>query len=131
MESVTSEPLGITICRIALGLLLLVFGANGILRFLHVPKPPSRAEAFRRALSETGYMTPLWKAVEFLGAFFLLLNLWIPFALILLAPVLVNIFCFHLFLSRRGLPLAAVLVACAGILAWAHRHAFAPLFGGT
>lgn len=125
----TADPLWLTICRIALALLLLVFGANGILRFLPVPQLPPRAEAFRRALSETGYMTPLWKAVEFLGAVLLLLNLWVPFALVLLAPVLVNIFCFHLFLARNGLPLAVALLACEGILAWRHRDAFAALFG--
>lgn len=125
----TTDSPSSVLCRWLLAFLLLVFGTNGILRFLPIPQLPPRAEAFRRALSETGYMTPLWKAVEFLGAVLLLLNLWVPFALVLLAPVLVNIFCFHLFLARKGLPLAAALLACEGILAWRHRDAFAALFG--
>ncbi|KAB2843171.1 DoxX protein [bacterium] len=127
----TPDSPAIVLCRWLLALLLIVFGANGILRFLPVPKLPARAEAFRRALADTAYMTPLWKAVEFFAAALLMLDLWVPFALVLLAPVLINILCFHFFLARKGLPLAALLVVCEALLAWAHRHAFASLFGGA
>ena len=115
-------------CRWVLGILILVFGANGIFKFLTVPEMPAQATAFREALSKTRYMQPLWKGVEFFGAALLLLNYWVPFALILLAPVLVNIFCFHFFLAPKGLPLALVLLLCEGVLIGAHWDAFVPLF---
>ncbi len=50
----------------------------------------------------------------------------VPFALVLLAPVIVNIFMFHFFLAPAGLPIALVVVAFEVILAWMHRDAFAP-----
>jgi hypothetical protein len=53
----------------------------------------------------------------------------VPFALVILAPVIVNILCFHIFLSPDLLPLAIVVTAIELFLAWYYRAAFAPLFG--
>lgn len=115
----------IHVARIVLALLILIFGLNGMLHFL--PVPPAPAEAFRQALVDSGYMLPLWKGVEFLGAALLLADVWVPFALVILTPVLVNIFLFHLFLAPAGLGLAVTLVLTA-FLAWRRRTAFAGLF---
>jgi hypothetical protein len=42
----------------------------------------------------------------------------------------VNIFFFHLYLAPGGLVIAIVVCAIELFLAWYHRSAFAPLFGG-
>ncbi len=114
--------------RWGFGLLLLIFGANGIFHFIPAPAYPPAAEKFRRALVDSGYMLPCWKAVELVGALLLIADKYVPFSLVILAPVLVNIFLFHWFLSRRGLWLAAILILSEAILALAYRNAFANLF---
>ena len=114
--------------RWGLALLVLVFGANGVFRFFKTPPFPPAAEKFRSALLETHYMLPCWKTVELIAALLLLTNKWTPFALILLAPVLINIFLFHLFLSKKGLPLATALLTLESLLAWQNQEAFTPLF---
>jgi len=118
----------VTIARILLGLLFFVFGLNGFLHFMPNPPEPPAAGAFFGALYATGYMLPLIFAAQVLGGALLLLGLIVPFALLILAPVIVNIFAFHVFLSPAMLPLALVVAALELFLAWNHRAAFAPLF---
>lgn len=116
------------IARLVLAVIVVVFGLNGMLQFIPLPAPPAAAQAFRQALVDSGYMLPLWKGVEFLGAGLLLAGTWVPFALVILTPVLVNIFLFHLFLAPGGLALAAVMLALTAYLAWHHRDAYRGLF---
>jgi hypothetical protein len=95
------------------------------------PQQPagSSAEAFARALAATGYMIPLLKLAELGGALLLLRKRFVPLALVMLAPVVVNIAAFHLFLAPGGLPIAAFLVAGTITLAVVHAPAFRPLLG--
>jgi hypothetical protein len=52
----------------------------------------------------------------------------VPFALTVLAPIIVNITAFHLAVSPGNYPIVALIVAAEVYLAWKHRAAFAPLF---
>ncbi len=115
------------IIRWTLAFLILIFGANGIWHFIPTPEHPPKAERFRQSLLDTAYMLPLWKGTELVGALLLLFNVAVPLALILLAPILINIFFFHLFLSPRGLWLAVVLMICETCLILVHRHAYLSL----
>jgi uncharacterized membrane protein YphA (DoxX/SURF4 family) len=119
------------ILRSLLGLIFLVFGLNGFLHFLPMPPQPPAAGAFFGALAATGYMLPLVMGTQVIGGALLLAGILVPFALVLLAPVIVNIGAFHVFLAPEGLPLAVVVGALEVVLAWFHRAAFAPLFGST
>jgi len=117
----------ILITRLLLGLIFTVFGLNGFLQFLSMPPPPQPAMAFFGAMAVTGYMIPLLFTTQIVGGALLLLGM-APLALVILAPVIVNIVAFHLFLAPGGLPLAIVVAALASFLAWAHRDAYRPLF---
>ena len=117
----------ILIARFLLGLIFAVFGLNGFLQFLPQPAMPQPAMAFFGALAATGYMIPLLFTTQVVGAALLLFGM-VPLALVILAPVVVNIVLFHVFVAPGGLPLAAVVAALAGFLAWAHREAYRPLF---
>ena len=95
-----------------------------------LPVPPgSGAEAFGRAMTATGYMIPLLKGMELVGALLLLRRRFVPLALVMLAPIVVNIAAFHLFLERGGLPIAAFLAAGLVYLSVVHAAAFRPLLG--
>ncbi len=129
MQSLTNKlP---TVARIFLGLVFFVFGLNGFFHFL--PQPPmSGAPAdFVGALAATRYMFPLIKGTEVAAGALLLSGRFVPLALTLLAPVVVNIVAFHAFLAPSGLAIP-VLVMLAGIyLAWSYRSAFRGVLDGA
>jgi len=117
------------VARILLGLVFFVFGLNGLHPFMPNPPAPPAAAAFFAALAATHYMFALIFGTQVIGGALLLFGVGVPFALAILAPVIVNIVAFHMFLSPDLLPLALVVAALEAILAWHYREAFAPLFG--
>ena len=118
-----------TILRVLLGLIFFVFGLNGFLHFLPMPPLPPDAQALLGAFANSGYMLPLLFGTQVVGGLLLILGLFVPLALTLLAPVVVHIIFFHVFLAPGGLPLAIVVAAIEAYLAWLNFDAFAPLFG--
>ena len=117
-----------TVGRVLLGLIFFVFGLNGFLNFLpQHANVPEGALAFAGALFKTGYMFPLIKGTEVIVGALLLSNRFVPLALALVAPIVVNIFAFHAFLAPAGIGLAALIVALEVFLAWAYRDAFRPV----
>jgi uncharacterized membrane protein YphA (DoxX/SURF4 family) len=119
-----------TSARILMGLVFLVFGLDGFLHFIPQPtEPPSEPTlSFVMGLMKSGYMFPLIKGTEVAVGALLLTNRFVALALVVIAPVIVNIFAFHLFLAPSGLVIAAALVALELYLAWVHRSAYRPLF---
>ena len=118
------------VARILLGLVFFVFGLDGFLHFIPQPtEPPSEpALSFAMGLVKSGYMFPLIKGTEVAVDALLLSNRYVAFALVLIAPVIVNIFAFHAFLAPSGVAIAAGLVVLEVYLAWVHRAAYRPLF---
>jgi hypothetical protein len=112
--------------RILLGSIFLIFGLNGFLQFIPQFAMPEGAIAFFGALAKTGYMLPLLFAAQIVGGALLLAGM-VPLGLVILAPIVVNIVAFHVFLAPGGLPLAVVVAAAALFLAYAHRESFGPL----
>ena len=115
-----------TIARFLMGLMFFVFGLNGFLQFIPQPKDPmpEGAVAFAGALMNTGYMMPLVSGTQLLVGVLLLLNRFVPLALALIAPIIVGIVTFHIFLAPSGLAIAVVVLVLELYLAWAYRGAF-------
>lgn len=116
-----------TAARLALGGLFLVFGLNGFFHFLPQPPLPSSADALAGAFAASGYLFPLIKGTEVLAGLLLLTGRYVPLALTVLAPVVVNILAFHLFLAPAGLAIPVVALALGVYLAYSERAAFAPM----
>lgn len=119
-----------TIARILLGLLF--FGA-GLAGLLMNPTPPpdvpEKAMAFSTAMMNTGYLFYLVKGTETICGALLLLNCFTPLALVILAPVILNITAFHLFLwpAPSSVITCVVMIALELYLAWSYRSTFKPL----
>ena len=113
--------------RLFLALPFLIFGLNKLFHFLPLPPSTPAGGAFMGAMVATGYMLPLIALTEIVAGGLLIANRKVPLALVLLAPVMVQIVAFHLFLAPAGLPVPLVLMALQGYLVWTHRAAFAPL----
>jgi len=117
------------VVRVLMGLPLVVFGLNNIHPFLPQPKTPipEAAAAFAGALMASGYMMPLIGCTLFVTGALLLLNRWVPLALALFAPFIVNSIAFHVFLEPSGLPVAGTFLVLELYLAWVYRAAFRPM----
>jgi hypothetical protein len=124
-----AKTIATSIARVLFGLVFFVFGLDGFLHFVPQPTtpPPEGALAFGMALLQSGYMFPLIKGTELVGGALLLGNRFVPLALVLLAPIVVNIVAFHVFLAPSGMLLSLVLLAFEIGLAWAYRAAYRPL----
>lgn len=116
-----------SIARILLGLLFLVFGLNGFLHFIPMPPPTGIAGQYVGSLFVSHYLTAVF-LLELAGGILLIINRFIPVALSLLGPVLVNILLFHCLMAPEGLPLALVATALWAIVFWRVRRAFAGIF---
>src|SRR2546430_11160818 len=116
------------IARLLLGLIFVVLGLNGFLNFLSMgPMPSGLAGQFIGALVLSHYFWVV-AALQVAGGALLLVNRFVPLALVLLGPVIVNIICFHLFLNPIGAGLAAVVTVLWFIVFYAHRPYFSGIF---
>jgi len=116
-----------TAARLLLGVIFFVFGLNGFLGFLPSPSLEGDAAVFIGGLAAAPYMFPLIKGTEVLVGIALFSGRFVPLALVLLAPISVNIFLFHAVLSP-GLGLPLFIVAAQLFLAWFYRDTYRPLF---
>ena len=115
------------IARFLLGIIFLVFGLNGFLHFIPMPPPTGVAGQFFGAIFASGYWVVIF-LLQIIPAILLLINRYVPLALTLLAPVIVNIFWFHVFMAPSGLPLALIVTILWIVVYHSVRSAFAGLF---
>jgi putative oxidoreductase len=89
-------------------------------------QPPitERGLQFEEALKSAGFLWPLMKTVELIGAACLLTHRAPALGLALLSPVMAVVVLFHGFLNPQGAPLAALLVVCGALLL----RAYAPRY---
>ena len=115
------------VARVLLGLVFVFFGLAGALS--GETDMGEEADAFIQAMKDTGYLWLLVKAAEIVGGLLLIAGIFVPLALLLLAPVVLNILLFHLFLapSPEGLAVALIALALGLYLAYRHRSSFAPV----
>ena len=115
--------------RILMGLMFLVFGLNGFLHFIPQPKEamPPAVTSFMGGLMGTHYMFPLIFGTQALVGALLLLNCFVPLALAFIAPVIVNIICFHTFLMPSTIGPGIVVLVLELYLAWSYRKYFSPM----
>ena len=118
----------VMIARLLLGLISVVFGLNGFLNFLSMGPPPTGlAGQFLGALFVSHYYWVI-AALQVVGGALLLVNRFVPLALVLLGPVIVNIICYHVFLNHAGAPFAIVVTVLWLIVFYGKRQYFSGIF---
>lgn len=118
--------------RTILGLIYFVFGLNGFLNF--IPAPPTMPEgalAFMTGMMAAPYFFPVLKGTEVICGTLLLSGFAAPLALVILAPITLQIFFFHLFmtpgLENAIMPVAMIVLHVTA--AMAYWSLYKPLFG--
>jgi putative oxidoreductase len=113
-----------TIARYLLGLVFLVIGANKIVPFMPSgPMPGGAAGQFMGALISTKYIVFVG-VCEIAGGLLLLINRFVPLALTILGPVIVNILLTGILMTHMALGSGIVVAILWFLVFWQHRAAF-------
>jgi len=91
------------------------------------PMPTGLAGQFMGALILSHYYWVV-AALQIAGGVLLLVNRFVPLALVLLGPVIVNILCYHVFLNHAGAAPAVVVTILWFIVFYAKRQHFSGIF---
>lgn len=115
--------------RVVLGLVFFGFGANGLLHVIPLPPGEGKAAEFMAGLVASGYLLPLLFVTYVLTGAALLTGRFVPLALTVLAPIIVNIIGIHLFLPSSGpeVFLTVLVTVLESMVVWSYRPAFRPL----
>lgn len=115
------------IARVLLGFVMFASGLVGLLNLVPVPTDlPERLQTFNAGMMASVYFFPFVKGTETICGLLLLSGYFVPLALVILAPVVLNIFLVHAFMAPSGLPLAVILMALMTYLSF-----FAQPYSGT
>ncbi|MDP2362082.1 MAG: DoxX family membrane protein [bacterium] len=117
-----------TVLRVLMGLLFLFASLTYWFKLIVPPPLEGAMKVFNDGLEASRYLIPTVKALELLGGLALVLGRFVPLALLVLAPIVVNILLIHIFLAPEGLPIALFLVVASLLVAYQRRDSFRPLF---
>jgi putative oxidoreductase len=113
-------------CRILLGLIFFIFGLNNILHFIPMPLPSGDALTWFGIMAGHGWMTFVGVLMTIAGLL-LLVGRFVPLALTLIAPIVVNIVLYHLLLWPHGVAPAVIATVLEVVLLIAYYRSFLPL----
>jgi putative oxidoreductase len=116
------------IARVLLGIMFTVFGLNGFMHFIPMPPlPAGPAQQFMGAMAESHYLHPVF-AIQLVCGVLFLVGRYVPLALTLIGPVIVNILLFHLTMAPSGIAPGALATILWFVVFARYREAFAGLF---
>lgn len=99
--------------RIVLGLAWIFFGISKFLPMANSPALPGPAMAFLGAMAATSYFIPFVGICEILVGVLLVTNWWVPLAMMILSPLMVNVILFNAFLAPSAMGLVMLFVLTA------------------
>lgn len=115
------------VVRVLLGLIFFGAGLAGLLNLAPPPADmPEKLMTFMNGLMATTYFFPLLKGTETICGLLLISGFFVPLALVVLAPIALNIFLVHAFMAPDGLITAVVIGAMMVYLSF-----FAEPYAGT
>ncbi len=120
--------IAVIIVRSLMGALFLFGSITFLFKLFTPPETTGAMKVFNDGLAASGYLMNLVKITELICGLLLISGRFVPLALILISPVIVNIFFVHLFLDPQNLPVAVFLILANSFLAYNHRESYKPLF---
>ena len=115
------------ILRILFGLILVVFGLNKFLNFMPALEPQGDAASYLGGLMASGFTFPVIAIVEIATGILLLIGKYVPLALVLYAPISVNIILYHIVLDLPNIVLGGAVFALNLILLFMNKSAYEKL----
>ncbi len=115
------------IVRTLMGLLFLFASITFLFNLFPIPPMTGTVKTFNEGLASVGYFFPLLKVTELVCGIAFVVGRFVPLATVVVAPIIVNIFFFHAFVDRTGLPVAIFLVLANSFVAYYYRASYAGL----
>jgi putative oxidoreductase len=109
------------IAKALMAFIYLLYGLNYFFHFFHAALPPGKAGDFEGGLMRSGYFFEYMKGMQIAAGLLLFGNRYVPFILMIMFPVSINIFLFHVFLLARGIVVATILISVNTFLLYAYR----------
>lgn len=119
--------IAVIIVRVLMGLLFIFGSIAFFLKLGGEPKLEGNMKTYFDGLVASGYFLTLLKCTELVCGIALVAGRFVPLALVILSPIIVNILFVRLFLETAGLPIAIVLVLANSFLAYAYWDKFKTL----
>lgn len=117
----------ILIARILLGLIFLIFGVNHIVPFIPMQPMPGDAGVYMTIMVTHKYFAFVG-LIEVIAGLLLLVGRFVPLALTMLGPVIVNIFLFSALLEHGGFIAPLLLIVLEAFLLFVYRLSFRGIF---
>jgi uncharacterized membrane protein YphA (DoxX/SURF4 family) len=116
------------IVRVLMGLVFLFASITYFFGLIEPPPVTGALKTFDDGLNAAVYLLPTVKAFELLCGTAFVVGRFLPLAVVVISPIIVNIVLVHAFLAPAGLPLAVFLALANAFLAYQHRDVYKPLF---
>ncbi len=120
--------IAVTIVRSLVGALFIFASVTFLFKLITPPEMTGNMKTFNEGLAASGYLMQLVKVTELICGIALLSNRFVPMALVILSPIIINIFFVHLLLDQSGLPVGIFLTVANGFLGYSYRDSFSGLF---
>ncbi len=119
--------IAVLIARILLGLVFLIFGLNNLHPFMPMQTMPGDAGTLTTILFIHGWIT-FHGILYVIAGVLLLVGRYVPVALVILGPIIVNILLFHFTLAPTGYTPGLICALLEIFLIWAYWPAFRGIF---
>jgi uncharacterized membrane protein YphA (DoxX/SURF4 family) len=116
------------VVRVMLGLLYVAAAVLVLFNLAPQPELSGAPKEFMEGMNATGYMLKLIKITELVCGASLVSGYYVPLALVIIAPVSLNIFLYHAFVMSEGLPAAVFILLATAFLGFSYRERYAELF---
>lgn len=117
----------VVIARVVLGLLFTASAVFFFLDMMPAQELPGAAGTFVTGMFASGYLMQIVKVFELTCGIALILGRFAPLATVVIFPITLNVFLFHLILAPDGVLVGIALMALNLFLAYAYRDRFHPL----
>jgi putative oxidoreductase len=118
----------VMVVRILMGLMFLFSSVVVIFNLIPQPEVHGALKTFNDGIKASIYLLPLIKGVELVCSIAFLTGRFVPLAVVVIFPNIVNILMVHSFISHEGLPIAILLFLGDLFLAYYYRDKYKPLF---
>ena len=120
--------IAMVIVRTLMGLLFIFASITYLFKLYPQPELTGSVKIFSDGMEASGYLMVLVKVIELACGIAFVSGRFVTLAAVLIAPIIVNIFCFHAFLDPKGLPAAVFLVLGNSFLGYYYRENYKTLF---
>ena len=110
-----------------MGALFIFASITVLFHLMTPPEPTGKVKVFMEGVMATGYMMTFIKVTELACGIAFVTGYFVPLASVVIAPIILNIFFFHLFVDRTGLPVAIFLVLANAFLGYANWEKYRPM----